>query len=133
MVSDKILNLLARHKLVAVITASLMLLVSVALYSSLPAEMSVHWNASGEADSTASKNIAVLILPAITLLMSALFEFTVSDKRELVVGSLSMILLLVIHVMSLLVNIGYNIPIVPISLVLAGLLVAVSFWFTKES
>lgn len=133
MVSDKILNLLARHKLVAVITASLMLLVSVALYSSLPVEMSVHWNASGEADSTASKNIAVLILPAITLLMSALFEFTVSDKRELVVGSLSMILLLVIHVMSLLVNIGYNIPIVPISLVLAGLLVAVSFWFTKES
>lgn len=82
MVSDKILNLLARHKLVAVITASLMLLVSVALYSSLPAEMSVHWNASGAADSTASKNIAVLILPAITLLMSALFEFTVSDKRE---------------------------------------------------
>lgn len=133
MVSDKILNLLARHKLVAVITASLMLLVSVALYSSLPAEMSVHWNASGEADSTASKNIAVLILPTITLVMSALFEFTVSDKRELVVGSLSMILLLVIHVMSLLVNIGYNIPIVPISLVLAGLLVAVSFWFTKES
>lgn len=129
---DGIINLIARNKLVAVITTGLMLLVSALLYPDLPSEVSMHWNVSGEVDTTASKDIAVLTLPLITILLSALFEFAVSSKRELAVGSLCMILLVGLHTMLLLVNIGYNIPIVPITLFLVAILVAVSFWSAKE-
>jgi hypothetical protein len=60
--------------------------------------------------------------------MSVLFEVAGVDADDRVVGSLGMVLMLVIQVMVFLVNLGVNVPIFPISMVLALGLVAVAVW-----
>ena len=87
--------------------------------------MAIHWNAAGEPDNVVSKPLAILAMSAIVVFMSVLFKVTGSDASDRIIGSLAMLLLLVIQVLVFGANLGYDIPIVPITLALAGGMVAV--------
>jgi uncharacterized membrane protein len=121
--------LLTRQKTVAVGVIATLLLLGAVLYPSLPDQMSVHWNAAGQADNTVAKPVAVLSMPVLVGFMSVLFEVADVDADDRVVGSLGMMLMLVIQVMVFLINLGVAVPIVPISLTLALGLVALAVWF----
>ncbi|MFC7325225.1 DUF1648 domain-containing protein [Halorubrum rutilum] len=120
---------LARQKLVAGVVTAALLALGGALYGALPDQMAIHWNAAGQPDNVVEKPIAVLMMPAIVVFVSVLFEVTGSDVGERIVGSLAMILLFVVQLMVFGVNLGYDVPIVPVALALAGGLVAVAVWF----
>ena len=122
-------RLLARQKTVAGLVVAALLALGIALYGALPDQMAIHWNAAGEADNVVGKPVAVLAMPAVVVFMSVLFEVTGSDVGERIVGSIAMLLLFVVQLMVFGVNLGYDVPIVPIALGLAGGVVAVAVWF----
>ncbi|AZQ14943.1 DUF1648 domain-containing protein [Halorubrum sp. PV6] len=123
-----LLRLLARQRAVAAVVTGALLAVGVALYATLPDQMVIHWNAAGNPDNAVGKAIAVLAMPAVVVFMSVLFEVSGSDLGERIVGSLAMLLLFVVQIMVFAVNLGYDVPIVPITLALAGVVVAAAFW-----
>lgn len=125
---DRLRAVLGRQKTVAAGVVVALLLLGAALYPLLPGQMSIHWNASGEADNTVGKPVAILAMPVIVVFMSALFEVTDVDADEQVVGSLGMLLMFVVQVMVFLVNLGVSVPIVPVSLALALGLAALAVW-----
>ena len=104
--------LLTQQQIVAATVASVMVLLGGVLYSSLPDQMAVHWNAAGGADGTTTKLIAILLMPAFVVGMSVLFEITNVDDNDRVIGSIAMLLLLVVQIMIFLINLGVNVPIV---------------------
>ncbi|QKG93569.1 DUF1648 domain-containing protein [Halorubrum salinarum] len=122
-------RLLARQRAVAGLVTAALLALGVVLYGALPDQMAIHWNAAGEADNVVGKPVAVLMMPAIVVFVSVLFEVTGADVGERIVGSLAMLLLFVVQLLVFGVNLGYDVPIVPIALALAGGLVAVAVWF----
>jgi|GEM_PF-3451485 len=123
-----LLRLLARQRAVAAVVTGTLLAVGVALYATLPDQMVIHWNAAGNPDNAVGKAVAVLAMPAVVVFMSVLFEVSGSDLGERIVGSLAMLLLFVVQIMVFAVNLGYDVPIVPITLALAGVVVAAAFW-----
>jgi uncharacterized membrane protein len=122
-------RVLARQKTVAGLVTAALLALGALLYGALPDQMAIHWNAAGQADNVVGKPIAVLLMPTIVVVMSVLFEVTGSDAGERIVGSLTMLLLFAVQLMVFGVNLGYDVPIVPIAIALAGGLVAVAVWF----
>ena len=123
-----LLRLLARQRAVAAVVTGTLLAVGVALYATLPDQMVIHWNAAGNPDNAVGKAVAVLAMPAVVVFMSVLFEVSGSDLGERIIGSLAMLLLFVVQIMVFAVNLGYDVPIVPITLALAGVVVAAAFW-----
>jgi uncharacterized membrane protein len=122
-------TLLTQQKIVAATVASMMLLLGGVLYSSLPDQMAVHWNAAGDADGTTTKLIAILLMPAVVVGMSVLFEVTNVDDNDRVVGSVAMLLLLVVQIMVFLINLGINVPIVSVALAGAFVVVGLAVWY----
>jgi uncharacterized membrane protein len=122
-------TLLLRHKTIGAGVVVVMVLLGGVLYPLLPEQMAVHWNASGEADGTAAKPIAVLLMPGVVVLMALLFEIVDIDAGERVVGSVAMLLLLLIQSMVFLINLGINAPIVPVALAGAFVVVGLAVWF----
>ena len=122
-------RVLARQKAVAALVTAALLALGFALYAALPDQMAIHWNAAGEPDNVVGKPLAVLAMPAVVVFMSVLFEVAGSDVGDRIVGSLAMLLLLVVQVMVFGANLGYDVPIVPISLALAGGMVVVAVYF----
>jgi uncharacterized membrane protein len=121
--------ILLRQKTIAAGVVAVMLLLGGVLYPLLPEQMAVHWNASGEADGTAAKPIAVLLMPGTVVLMALLFEIADIDADEQVVGSVAMLLLLVIQSMVFLINLGIDVPVVPVALAGAFVVVGLAVWF----
>lgn len=121
--------LLVRQKAIATGVVSVMLLLGGVLYPMLPDQMAIHWNASGEVDGTAAKPIAVFAMPALVTFMTVLFEATDISVDERIVGSVAMILLLVVQMMVFLINLGVNVPIVPVALAGAFVVVCLAVWF----
>jgi len=121
--------LLTRQKTVAAGVVGAMVLLGVVLYPSLPGQMAILWIGPGEAESTTAKPVAILLLPAIVLFMSVLFEVTRIDAEQRVVGSLGMLLLLVVQVMILMINLGIDVPIVPVALAGGLGLALLAVWF----
>jgi uncharacterized membrane protein len=130
---NRLMTLLARQRLIAAGVVAALLLLGAVLYPSLPARMAIHWNASGQADGTAAKPIAVLAMPAIVALVSVLLDVTDSDVGDRVVGSAAMLLLLVVQVAVLLVNLGVGVPIVPLALAGAFVVVVLAVRFETRS
>jgi len=122
-------RVLARQKAVAALVTAALLALGFALYAALPDQMAIHWNAAGEPDNVVAKPVAILAMPAIVVFMSVLFEVAGSDVGDRIVGSLAMLLLLVVQVMVFGANLGYDVPIVPVALALAGGMVAVAVYF----
>jgi uncharacterized membrane protein len=121
--------LLTQQQIVAATVASVMVLLGGVLYSSLPDQMAVHWNAAGGADGTTTKLIAILLMPAFVVGMSVLFEITNVDDNDRVIGSIAMLLLLVVQIMIFLINLGVNVPIVSFALVGAFVVVSLAVWY----
>ena len=117
------MRLLARQRLVAAAVVGALLLLGVFLYPSLPERMAIHWSASGQVDGTTAKPVAVLSMPAIVVVVSLLLGLTGSDAGDRIVGSVAMLLLLVVQITVFLINLGVDVPIVPIAM--AGALVVV--------
>jgi len=122
-------TLLTQQKIVAATVVSVMLLLGGVLYSSLPDQMAIHWNAAGDADGTTTKLIAILLMPAVVVGMSVLFEVTNVDDNDMVVGSVAMLLLLVVQIMVFLINLGINVPIVSVALAGAFVVVGLAVWY----
>jgi uncharacterized membrane protein len=122
-------RLLEKQRIVAAGVAGTLLLVGLLLYPWLPTRMAIHWNAAGVADNVVARPIAVLAMPVVVVLLSVLLEFTNADADDRVVGSVAMAVLFVVQLMVFLVNLGFEIPIVPVSLVLCLGLVAITVWF----
>ena len=122
-------TLLTQQKIVAATVASVMLLLGGVLYSSLPDQMAVHWNAAGDADGTTTKLIAILLMPAVVVGMSVLFEVTNVNDNDRVAGSVAMLLLLVVQIMVLLINLGINVPMVSVALAGAFVVVGLAVWY----
>jgi uncharacterized membrane protein len=121
-------RLLSRQRTVAAVVTGGLLVLGAALYASLPDQMAIHWNAAGRSDNVVAKPVAVLLMPVVVVLTTALFEATVTDVGERVVGSLATLLLFAVQVMVFAVNLGYDVPIVPVTLVLAGGLASLAVW-----
>ena len=121
--------LLNRQKTVAAGVVTVMVLLGAVLYPSLPDQMAVHWSASGEADGMAPKPIAVGAMPALVVFMSVLFAATDVSADDRVVGSVAMLLLLVVQIMVLSTNLGIDVPIVPVALAGAFVVVSLAVWF----
>jgi uncharacterized membrane protein len=122
-------TLLTQQKIVAATVAGVMLLLGGVLYSSLPDQVAVHWNAAGDADRTTTKLIAILLMPAVVVGMSVLFEVTNVDDNDRVVGSVAMLLLLVVQIMVFLINLGIDVPIVSVALAGASVVVGLAVWY----
>jgi uncharacterized membrane protein len=122
-------TLLTQQKIVAATVAGVMLLLGGVLYSSLPDQVAVHWNAAGDADRTTTKLIAILLMPAVVVGMSVLFEVTNVDDNDRVVGSVAMLLLLVVQIMVFLINLGIDVPIVSVALAGAFAVVGLAVWY----
>jgi uncharacterized membrane protein len=122
-------TLLTQQKIVAATVASVMLLLGGVLYSSLPDQMAIHWNAAGDADGTTTKLIAILLMPAVVVGMSVLFQVTNVDDNDRVVGSVAILLLLVVQIMVFLINLGINVPIVSVALAGAFVVVGLAVWY----
>lgn len=125
---NAVARLLARQKMVATLVTAALLALGIALYGVLPEQMAIHWKAAGNADSVVGKPVAIMAMPAVVVFMSLLFEVT-ADVGERIVGSVAMLLLLAVQAMAFGVNLGYDVPIVPITLALAGGMVAVAVWY----
>jgi uncharacterized membrane protein len=126
-------TLLTQQKIVAATVASVMLLLGGVLYSSLPDQVAVHWNAAGEADGTTTKLIAILLMPAVVVGMSVLFEVTNVDDNDRVVGSVAMLLLLVVQIIVFLINLGIDVPIVPVALAGAFVVAGLAVWYELQN
>jgi uncharacterized membrane protein len=123
---------LARQKTIAALVTAALLALGFALYAALPDQMAIHWNAAGEPDNVVAKPVAVLAIPAVVVLVTALFEATRVDVGDRIVGSLATLLLFVVQLMVFAVNLGYDVPIVPVAMALAGVVVAAALWFESR-
>jgi uncharacterized membrane protein len=130
---NRVLGLLARQRLVAAVVVGALLLLGALLYPSLPERMAIHWNAAGQVDGTATKPVAVLSMPAIVVVVSLLLELAGSDTGDRIVGSVAMLLLLVVQVAVFAVNLGVGVPIVPIAMAGALVVVGLAVRFERRS
>ena len=130
---NRVMGFLARQRVVAAVVVGALLLLAALLYPSLPERMAIHWNAAGQVDRTAAKPVAVLSMPAIVVVVSVLFELADSDVGDRIVGSAAMVLLLVVQVAVFLVNLGIGVPIVPVAMVGALVVVGLAVWFELRS
>ncbi|MES2536922.1 MAG: DUF1648 domain-containing protein [Pseudomonadota bacterium] len=62
--------------LLSFLIAALSIVVSLSVFSQLPDTVAVHWNINGEPDGFASKIIAMFLLPALMLILPALYLIT---------------------------------------------------------
>ena len=128
---------LPRALSVAVVLGTLA--VSVALLPSLPAEMATHWNAAGEVDDTMGKTAGALFVPGTMLFVLAMLHVApaIDPKRGNIEGfrgayewfvAGTMAFLAYVHGLTLLWNLGYEIPIaVGVVPAVAALFVAAGF------
>jgi uncharacterized membrane protein len=123
---------LARQKTIAALVTAALLALGFALYAALPDQTAIHWNAAGNSDNVVAKPVAVLAIPAVVVLVTALFEATRVDVGDRIVGSLATLLLFVVQLMVFAVNLGYDVPIVPVAMALAGVVVAAALWFESR-
>src|SRR5215207_10154581 len=80
---EKTMTINLNNKWLMPICIGIMLVVSLILYPSLPAEMPTHWNINGEVDGTAPKLAAVLMMPAMALILYAvLYALPYIDPRR---------------------------------------------------
>jgi uncharacterized membrane protein len=111
------------------------LLAGALAWPELPATMDVHWNAAGEADGTAPRAVGVLLLPVLAALLMGVFAVLpridpLGDNVEAFRGYYNgFVLLLVafltaVHGIVLAGNLGVDVPIVPLSFVATGALLA---------
>lgn len=106
-----------RSRWVAFVAIIINIFASLYLYSEMPQQMAVHWNAAGAANGFMDKNIALFLLPAISVIMYLLLMLLpfidplkknirpFHDSYELLVLSL-VIFLSYLHGLSLMANLG---------------------------
>ncbi|WP_268899441.1 DUF1648 domain-containing protein [Haloarcula nitratireducens] len=101
-------------------------LAGVALYPRLPAEMAIHFSASGTPDNFVSKAVAVALLPTIMLATLCIIEVAMrtdppdDPRTAAVVTVATTALMAAVHGLILAWNLGYP---VPFDLVLLGVAV----------
>lgn len=124
------MRVLAGQWVIAAVVVGALLLLGALLYPSLPDRMAIHWTTTGQVDRTAAKPVAVLLMPAIVVVASALLGLTDSDVGDRIVGSIAMVLLLVVQIAVFLVTLGVGVPVVPTAI--AGV-VGIAVRFERRS
>ncbi|WP_299266101.1 DUF1648 domain-containing protein [Halorientalis sp.] len=105
--------------------ALLTALAGLAVYPRLPAEMAIHFSASGQPDTFAPKAVAVAAVPVVMVLTHAVLRWSArvdppDDPRTMTgITVATMLLLAAVQGLVLAVNLGYA---VPFDLVLVGVL-----------
>ena len=86
------------------------------LWPDLPAEMAIHFSASGTPDNYVPRLVGILLLPAVMVVTLIVIRWAESvdppdERRILAVTSTgTMVLLGVVHVLVLAWNVGYDVP-----------------------
>ena len=90
--------------------------------------MAIRRAASGQVDGTTARPVVLLSVPAIVV-VSVLLELADGDAGDRLVGSVAVLLLLIIQIAAFAVNLGIDVPIVPITMggALAVVVLAVRF------
>ena len=127
---NRVMRVLAGQGVVAAVVVGALLLLGALLYPSLPDRMAIHWTTTGQVDRTAAKPVAVLLMPEILVVASALLGLTDSDVGDRIVGSIAMVLLLVVQIAVFLVTLGVGVPVVPTAI--AGV-VGIAVRFERRS
>ena len=112
--------------------ALLTALAGLAVYPRLPAEMAIHFSASGQPDNFAPKAVAVVAIPVVMLLTHVVMQWAVqvdppADPRTMTgITVATMLLLAAVQGLVLAWNLGYAVPfdIVLVGILLWGALVA---------
>jgi uncharacterized membrane protein len=111
------------------------LLAGALAWPELPATMDVHWNAAGEADGTAPRPVGVFLLPALAALLMGVFGVlpridplgeNVAAFRGYYNGFVLVLVAFLtgIHGIVLAANLGADVPLVSLSFVATGALLA---------
>jgi len=118
------------------------IVLGLALYEDLPAQLAVHWNVQGVPDRYAAKAVTVFGLPLLFFALNALVRAAVARNpqperipaamRLLALGLCPLLSLLLVPV-TLFIGMGKNIPIVPLVAVLLGLIFCVSGNYLPKS
>lgn len=119
---------------IAIIISSL--IISLLSYDKLPDQVPIHWDISGEVDLYASKTFALFLLPAmmVFVVLLRIVAPKIDPKKENLqknAGELStinvvtLLVLLVVHGLTVLVGMGYEINIAVIAPLVAGVLFVV--------
>lgn len=108
-------------------------LVTILFYNKLPELMPIHWNSAGEIDNYASKLVASLLAPVIMLLtyVGMIFLPKIDPKKDnykKFSGSYSIIISLfitfffVLHIVTMAISLGYDVPINKVIPFMVGIL-----------
>ena len=129
---NRALGLLAGRRLVAAAAVGALRLGAL-LYPPLPERMAIHRDASGQVDGTAARPVVALSMPAIVVVVSLLLELAGSDAVDRIVRSVAMGLLLGVQIVVFAVNLGVSVPIVPIAMAGALVVVGLAVRFERRS
>lgn len=128
---------LHRTDWLAVAIVALSALVGAALWPQLPAEVAIHFSASGTPDNYVSKLVGVALLPALMLAMVLVLKVSMAadppahPQTGPVVVLATTAFLGVVHVFVLAWNAGYAVPLDGLlvgALVFAACLIAYTYW-----
>ena len=110
------------------------IIVGIILYSRLPAQIPIHWDADGNVNGTAGKFVGVIVLPGILVLVNAAMPFILSmDPRYQNIGEkLKIVLQWLIPLVSVICSgatltaaLGMNLPVQVIAPMFVGLIVLI--------
>jgi len=127
-----------KNNLIKMLLTSVLILLPIifglVMWNSLPEQMPIHWNAKGEADSFASRPIAILLLPCILLVLHWIsVTVTMADNKKHSQSKKVMeMLYYMVPVISLLCNtalysaaLGIELEIVSVATALVGIILIV--------
>ncbi|WP_459503518.1 DUF1648 domain-containing protein [Bacillus sp. C1] len=58
------------------------MILAIVLYSDLPEQMPIHWNATGAADHYVSKNMVIFGMPLLMLVMNVIVHLTINYSQK---------------------------------------------------
>ncbi|WP_141501323.1 SdpI family protein [Paenibacillus luteus] len=103
---------------------------SIISYPDLPEQMAIHWNMSNEIDGLAHKAFALLLLPALMVILIVVLprkqNYLKHKKAMMIMQNVILFSLLVLHSMTIAFGYGVEINIVKIVLPMVGILLAVT-------
>jgi uncharacterized membrane protein len=119
-----------KASLLSWIFIALAIAASIISYPDLPEQMAIHWNMSNEIDGLAHKAFALLLLPALMVILIVVLprkqNYLKHKKAMMIMQNVILFSLLVLHSMTIAFGYGVEINIVKIVLPMVGILLAVT-------
>ena len=112
------------------IIVAIAVIASIVTYPDLPEQMAIHWNVSNEINGLAHKAFALLLLPALMVLMIVILprkqNYHKHKPSMLIVQNIVLLSLLVLHSVTIAFGYGLEINIAKVILPMVGIIFAVT-------